>query len=142
LPKAYVAIPVAEDQKAALLKICILVRPEPDPVGGHLVVLRDTADAKILLGCIVDAASRVHEWLEIWIQNTAALVDTVSVAREALSNAMLDKRWRRQCEVFEKLDQAAIVRTGWESDHPLPTFVDISARAPVHPVDADSLTPW
>lgn len=142
LPQGYVAIPVAEDQKAALLKICILVRPEPDPVGGHLVVLRDTADAKIFLGCIVDAAGRVHEWLEIWIQNTAALVDSVCVAREALSNAMLDNRWRRQCQVFEKLDEAAIVRTGWESDHPLPTFLDISARAPVHPVDSDSLTPW
>ena len=142
LPAGYVAIPIAEDQKAAALKICVLVRPKPDPVGGHLVVLRDTIDAKVFLGCIVDASSQVLEWLELWIQNTETLINTASAAYQSLSNAMLDNRWRQQSQAFEHLEGAAIVKTGWESEHPLPTFLDISARSPVHPIDPSSGTPW
>ncbi len=142
VPEGYIVIPIAEDQKAAALKICVLVRPKPDPVGGHLVVLRDTIDAKVFLGCIVDASSQVLEWLELWIQNTETLINTVSAACQSLSNAMLDNRWRQQSQAFEHLEGAAIVKTGWESEHPLPTFLDISARSPVHPIDPNSGTPW
>jgi len=142
LPKGYVAIPITEDQKAAALKICVLVRPKPDPVGGHLVVLRDTIDAKVFLGCIVDASSQVLEWLELWIQNTETLINTASTACQSLSNTMLDNRWRRQSLAFEHLEGAATVKTGWESEHPLPTFLDITTCSPVHPIDSNSGTPW
>jgi len=142
VPEGYIVIPIAEDQKAAALKICVLVRPKPDPVGGHLVVLRDTIDAKVFLGCIVDASSQVLEWLELWIQNTETLVNTASASYQSLSNAMLDNRWRQQSQAFEHLQGAAIVKTGWESEHPLPTFLDISACSPVHPIDPNSGTPW
>jgi hypothetical protein len=142
LPKGYVVIPIADDQKAALVKICVLVKTEPDPVGGHLVLLRDTTDAKVFLGCIVDAAGHVHEWLELWVQNTEGLIKTASACRQSLSNAMLDDRWRRQCRAFEQLDQAAIVKTGWETVHPPPTFLNLSTQSPIHPTDADSAAPW
>jgi hypothetical protein len=142
VPEGYIVIPIAEDQKAAALKICVLVRPKPDPVGGHLVVLRDTIDAKVFLGCIVDASSQVLEWLELWIQNSETLFNTASASYQSLSNAMLDNRWRQQSQAFEHLEGAAIVKTGWESEHPLPTFLDISARSPVHPIDPNSGTPW
>ena len=142
VPEGYIVIPIAEDQKAAALKICVLVRPKPDPVGGHLVVLGDTIDAKVFLGCIVDASSQVLEWLELWIQNTESLINTASAACQSLSNAMLDNRWRRQSQAFEHLEGTAIVKTGWESEHPLPTFLDISARSPIHPIDPNSGTPW
>jgi hypothetical protein len=142
VPEGYIVIPIAEDQKAAALKICVLVRPKPDPVGGHLVVLRDTIDAKVFLGCIVDASSQVLDWLELWIQNTETLFNTASASYQSFSNAMLDNRWRQQSQAFEHLEGAAIVKTGWESEHPLPTFLDISARSPVHPIDPNSGTPW
>ena len=142
VPEGYIVIPIAEDQKAAALKICVLVRPKPDPVGGHLVVLRDTIDAKVFLGCIVDASSQVLEWLELWIQNTETLINTASASYQSLSNAMLDNRWRQQSQAFEHLEGAAIVKTGWESEHPLPTFLDISTRLPIHPIESSSGTHW
>ncbi|HUT30761.1 MAG TPA: hypothetical protein VMX13_13295 [Sedimentisphaerales bacterium] len=142
LPDGYIAIAISDNQKPATLKISVLVRLEPDPVGGHLVVLHDTTDAKVLLGCIIDQAERVHEWIELWIQNTEALINTASAARQSLSNAMLDDRWHRQCRAFEHLDEAALIKTGWETENPLPTFLDLAARCPVHPVDADSKSPW
>ena len=142
LPEGYIAIPIAEDQKSSVLKICVLVRPDPDPAGGYLVVLRNTIDAKIFLGCIVDASSQVLGWLELWIQNGGTLINTPAVSRLSLSNAVLDDRWHRQFRAFEQLDSAGIVTTGFESSNPLPTFLDISAGSPVHPMDAGSGTPW
>ncbi|MDH4241937.1 MAG: hypothetical protein OEW48_20445, partial [Phycisphaerae bacterium] len=142
LPEGYIAIPVTDDQKSAVLKICVLVKNKPDSVAGHLVVLRDTMDAKVFLGCIVDSCGQVQEWLELWIQNSGSLVDTVSAARQVLSNAMLDNRWRRQCHALEELEGAAIVKTGWESEQPLPTFLDLSEKSPVHPVEVKSGAGW
>ena len=142
LPKGYIAIPIAEDQKSSALKICVLVRPEPDPAGGHLVVLRNTIDAKVFLGCVTDASSRVLDWLELWIQNGNTLIDTPTASRLSLTNAMLDDRWQRQIRAFEQVDATAIVKTGLESSNPLPTLLDISAGLPLHLMDAGSGTPW
>jgi hypothetical protein len=75
LPEGYVAIPITEDQKSTVLKICVLVKNEPDDVAGHLVVIRNTMDAGVFLGCIVDSCGQVQEWLELWIQNSGSLVD-------------------------------------------------------------------
>jgi len=142
LPDGYVAIAIAENQKAAILKICVLVRPKPEPVGGHLVVIRDTIDAKVLLGCVIDAGGRVQDWLELWVQNTENLMDTASACRQSLSNAALDEQWLRQVQAFEKLDEAATVKTGWEAEHPLPTLLDLSTQLPVHPTDANTGAQW
>jgi hypothetical protein len=142
LPEGYIAVPIAEDQKLSVLKICVLVRPESDPVGGHLVVLRNTIDAKIFLGCIVDSSAKVLDWLELWIQNSGTLINTPAESRLSLSNAVLDDRWHRQFRAFEQLDAAAIVTTGLENFNPPPTFLDLSAGLPVHPMDPESGTPW
>jgi hypothetical protein len=142
LPEGYIAIPVAEDQKTAKLKVCALARQNPDPVGGYLVVLRDTINAKVFLGCIIDASSQVLDWIELWIQNTESLTNTASAACQSLSNASLDNRWYEQSQAFEHLDGAAIVNTGWESQNPLPTFLDISKRSPIHPKDTKSGNYW
>jgi hypothetical protein len=142
IPEGYIVIAISEDQQASALKISVLVRLKPDPVGGHLVVLRDTSDAKVFLGCIVDASCQVLEWLELWIQNTESLTNTASAACQSLSNTILDNRWRQQSQAFEHLESAAIVKTGWESEHPLPTFLDISTRSPIHPIDPNSGTRW
>lgn len=142
LPEGYIAIPITEDQKSSALKICVLVRREPDPAGGHLAVLRNTIDAKVFLGCVVDASNRVLDWVELWIQNGCTLINTPAASRLSLTNAMLDDRWQRQTRAFEQVDAAAIVKTGLESANPLPTLLDISAGLPVHPTDAGSGTPW
>ncbi len=142
LPDGYVAIPISEDQESAVLKVCVLVKQQADTVGGHLVLLCDTINAKVFLGCIVDACGQVLEWLELWIQCNETLINTVSATRQSLSNAVLDDRWRRQVSAFEQLDKAGAVRTGWETSHPLPTFLDISTLAPIHPKDTVSGSHW
>ena len=142
LPGGYIAVPISEDQKLSVLKICILVRPEPDPAGGHLVVLRNTVDAKIFLGCIVDASAQVLDWVELWMQNSGTLINTPAASRLNLSNASLDDSWNKQFRAFKQLNASEIVITGMESSNSLPTLIDISAGCPVHPMDPESGTPW
>ena len=142
LPEGYIAVPVTEDQKLSVLKICALVRSEPDPMGGHLVVLRNTVDAKIFLGCIIDASTQVLDWLELWIQSGGTLINTPIASRLNLSNATLDARWNRQFRAFEQLNASEIVKTGMESSNPLPTLINVSAGCPVHPMDPETGLPW
>lgn len=142
LPNGYVSIPVTKDQEKALLKICVLAKTDPDPVGGHLVLVRDTIDAKVFLGCVVDSCGQVHEWVELWVQNTDYASDTPALYRQSLSNAVLDARWNCQIQAFEKLDESQIIKTGWERTNPLPVFLDLSTLSSVHPMDANSGSPW
>jgi len=142
LPDGYFAVPVSAQQAAASLRICAVVKRDADPVAGRLVLLRDLLDSHVLLGCIVDAGAEVHQWVELWIQSPDALGDTIAICREALSNAVLDDRWRRHLRAVEELEPGAIMRAGWETAHPLPTFLDMAKLEPVHPTDSDTGGHW
>ena len=142
IPAEYAAVPVAADQAGRSLSICAMVRKKPDPVAGHLVVLRDLIDGRVLLGCLLDAGGVVQEWIELWIQDSQGLSGTTAACREALTNAVLDDRWKSCFLAMSQSDPAAIIRTGWEQANPLPTYVDLSAMSPIHPVDPQSGKNW
>jgi hypothetical protein len=142
LPEGYAAVLVTADQAAGALRICVLVRQTPDPAAGHLVVLRDLIDGRVLLGCVTDAGGAVQEWVELWVQDLEALSATAEACRQALSNAILDERWKGYHRSLLETDPQAVIRTGWETDHPLPLYVDLSAMEPVHPVDGQSGSHW
>jgi len=133
IPDGYAAVALTPDAKAAPIRVAVLVRRQPDPVVGHFVVLRDTVDAQVLLGCLVDGAGQVHQWLEIWIQNVENLARAVPTVREAATNPILDERFMRHVKAFENLDRALLIRTPWETTHPAPLFVDTATMEPVHP---------
>src|SRR2546429_2104145 len=100
VPADYQAIPISQTDAGAPLRICVLVRQTPDPVAGHLVILRDLHDARVYLGCIADADGRVREWLELWVQNLDGLAASLPAYREAFSNFSLDARWTQQAQAF------------------------------------------
>lgn len=140
LPEGYIAVPLSAGQAGAPLRLCVLVRPQPEPVAGHLVTLREAVDARVLLGCVIDAGLRVHQWVEIWIQTLEGINNTLTSWREALSNDALDTRWQRQFLSLCAPDLKGIIRTGWERRHPLPMWLDLEKRLPVHPSDGND--PW
>jgi hypothetical protein len=135
VPDGYVAIPISIGQKASPVRISVVARVVPDPVGGTLVTLRQTADARVYLGTLIDVGGRVHAWLELWVQSLDALADTLAAWREALTNAVLDQRWQRTAERVWANDAAAVVRTGWETRHPVPVWVDVVRGEPVTAAD-------
>jgi hypothetical protein len=144
LPDGYAAAPISIEQRGAPLRLCVLVRPEPDSVGGHLVVLRSLVDARVFLGCVVDAAGTVHDWLEIWVQSAEGLAESLAAYRESLNNLALEERWRQQAAAMDRLERPMLFRTGWEGlgDRPPVTFIDPAKREPVHPVDKETGDRW
>jgi hypothetical protein len=142
VPDGFAAVPVSAAQLAASLRICALVRKQPDPVAGHLVLLRDTLDAQVYLGCVADAGGMVQQWIELWVQSPVGLATSLPARRENLTNALLDTRWARHVEALDRSEPGAMIRTGWEAAHPLPTFLDASKNEPVHPAAAPGGHAW
>ena len=106
------------------------------------MALEDALDARVLLGCVSDAGSRVHQWLEIWVQNVANVLAAPPAARDSLSNAALDKRWQETSSALESLAPADTFQTGWEAEPAPPTWIDPKSAKPMHPVDEATHKRW
>ncbi len=134
LPQEYVAIPVLQSQQQASIQICAVVRREPEEVGGYLVLRRDTLDAKIYLGCISDQRGPIA-YVDLWVQDLELFADTqktLFLSREALSNLVLDDRWKSEFRTVLDGSPSAVIKTGWEEENPPPTLFDVSKGVPVH----------
>jgi hypothetical protein len=140
VPDGYVAVPIDTDRAGVALRLCVLFKREPEAVAGHFVVLRDSFDSQVLLGCVTDAAGRVHEWVELWIQQVPAAISTAAFA-DALANTVLDDRWRRRADAWEKVE-APLRRTGWDAAHPPASFIDAQNGALVVPQDPQTREKW
>lgn len=140
--KGYRAVPISETDKDSALRLCAVVREAPDPVAGVFVLLRDTLEASIYLGCLLDAGGYVHHWIELWVQNVNNLQTTPEAQRETFSNHSLDERWKRRAEFLARLDRFSKIAINFEDIHPLPIYFDLALSGPVNPKDAASSTPW
>ncbi len=140
VPDGYTAVPVTD--QAYPLQVCALIKRKPEALGGALVLLRDRFDARIVLGCVLDAAQRVQQWIELWVQNVSGVKQTAPACREALSNAILDKRWKNLAKNLETLHHDGIIRTGWEETHPAPTLLHAEKQKPIHPLDPVTGAAW
>jgi hypothetical protein len=132
LPDGQAAVPVSADQKSALLRVCVVVQKSREGRPG-LVVLRDTVDARVYLGCVTDAAGGVVRWVELWVQNPATLATSMSLRRAQVTNTHVDRRWQRIVKTLERLSPAELIRTGWESAPQPATYIDPASLQPVHP---------
>jgi hypothetical protein len=137
LPQGHLAVPISVEQKSAVLRICVVLRKQPDGRSA-LVVLRDTLDARVYRGCILDAGGGVVQWVELWVQNPSALAGSVAARRGTVTNSLFDRRWQRMVKGVEKLAPGELIRTGWESLPQPATFINPVAAEPVHPADAAS----
>jgi hypothetical protein len=141
IPDGYRAMPVHKSQGSPV-RLCVLVRQTPDPVVGSFILLRDLHDALVYLGCLTDAGGRVREWVELWVQNVDGLDASLPAQRETFSNFSLDERWRNQKEAFAELNPENFVQTGWEVEHPLPTFLNLAEAGPVYPGEGGERGQW
>ena len=142
VPTGYSAVALCEDHVSHPLKVCILVRDEPDPVAGSLVILRENPDSRVLLGCFTDADGRVLRWVEVWIQNVSGAAALLSFQVSPPTNRTLDARWRKVTTALADLSSSNTIATGWESRNPSPLFVTTDTRRPFHPVLATSGKRW
>ena len=134
LPDAFRAVPI--HLADAPLRLCVVVRTQADPVAGHFIRLRDSADTAVYLGCILDADRRVLDWVELWVQQP----DQLPNFRDKFSNDVLDERWSLAADAFQQLDPSGTLKTGWETSHPQPILIDVTRWTASHP--AHEGKPW
>jgi hypothetical protein len=140
--KGYHAVPISEADKNSALRLCAIVREAPDPVAGVFLLLRDTLEASVYLGALLDAGGYVHHWIELWIQNINNLEVTLEGHREFFTNHVLDERWKRRAAFLSRLDRFDKIEMSFETVHPLPIYFDLTVSGPVTPKDAASSSPW
>ncbi len=129
LPEGYAAAPLFRAQDHSPLRLCVVIGRTADPVSGHLVLLRELFDARVLLGAVTDAAGTVHQYVEIWVQTLQGIRQTGE--RLGLSNQSLDDRWMLRFQACAAADPGSVISTGFESVHPAPTLIDTSSLQPV-----------
>jgi hypothetical protein len=140
--KGYHAVPISEADKESALRLCAVVREAPDPVAGIFVLLRDTTEESIFLGCLLDKGGHVHLWVELWIQNINNLEPNIQTHYETFSNHALDERWKRRAAFFARQDRSSKIEIGSETVHPLPIYFDLAVSEPINPKDKTSSELW
>lgn len=134
IPRGFTAVAIAPTAGMDCpLKLAVLVDSSGDEVGGRLVDLRTTADARVFLGCVLDAAGGVARWVEVWVQDSAGFAASPAGRRGTINNSVLDARWRSQATALSGLDGQGIIASGWEESHPPPMLVDAEAMRVVVP---------
>jgi len=140
IQEGYRPVPISEDDRQSPLRLCVIVRDDPDPAAGIFVLLRDAVDASIYLGCLVDAGGWVHEWIELWIQNVSHLGAMPDSSGQILTNIALDEQWKRRAAVLSRLDRSGSIEIPAASSHPLPIFFDLAVTRPM-PL-REGAAPW
>jgi hypothetical protein len=133
-PDGYEPLLLDLDVEVAPLRIALVARSASAPET-PLLLLRETIDASIYLGCLIDASGDPKSWLEIWVQNVDHMAQGFQAQLDALSNSMIDQRWCARLDCFRKLDRRALIETGWETVHPAPAFIDLKQGELIHPVE-------
>jgi hypothetical protein len=128
LPPGFRAVPLQPEDRDATLALCLVVRPEQSP---HFLLLRETIDASVYLGCLVDRAQDPKMWVEIWVQNADRVQSSFRARSEPLTNAFLDQKWSQRTSMFRMLGRTMLI----ETDRRDPAFFDPQSGTIVHPVE-------
>jgi hypothetical protein len=139
--KGYRLVSLRAEDRDAPLAICLFVRAD-EPGSSPFILMRETIDSSIYLGCIVDRAGHPKASVEIWVQNVDRVAFSFRARLEQMTNALLDRRWSERVAMFRTLKRGTIIETGAEFSHPAPSLVDEKEGALVHPVDPVSGRPF
>jgi hypothetical protein len=126
----------AEDRDAPIA-ICLFVKTDASE-SPPFILLRETMDASIYLGCIADRSGHPKAWIEIWVQNVDRVAFSFRAQLEPLTNSILDRRWAERSAMFRTLKRGAMLETGAEFSHPTPALIDGKKGAVIHPREPKS----
>lgn len=130
-------VPLSAAEAAASLRLCAVLRDQPDPASGHIVLLRQTPEARVILGAACDSDGSMREWLELWIQDVDAAPPGEALVR---SNVARDKAWEQLVARLRGADPDGTFATRCEREPSTPAFIDPKSWQPIHPsTDAGEL---
>jgi hypothetical protein len=122
LPAGYLLAPI-QPLPRACLRLCVLIRTQPNPGDAVFVLLRDLPLASVYLGAVCDQAGRLQNWVEVWVQTSQIGEISLSERRERVSNNALDQRWILECDVQQNHNPGDTIITGFEKIHPKPLLI-------------------
>lgn len=128
-PANWLLAPIHVSGVNAPLGLCVVVRTEPDAAQGPFLLLRELPGAKVYLGAVCDAAARIQEWLELWVQTLELRDLTFSNYQERLTNFAFDERWGSEFELCRTNLPQSVIVTGMEEVNPAPILVKRPAGA-------------
>jgi hypothetical protein len=137
LPNGYRAVPLWPEGSGPL-SLCIFVQASASEGGLPLVLLRETTDASIYLGCLTDFSGHPKTFIEIWVQNIERIAFSWRARLEGLTNSFWDRRWVERADFLRSARRSSIIETGFEIKHPLPVLIDRKTSSVVHLTDPDS----
>jgi len=123
-------VPLSAEEAAANLRLCAVLREQPDAATGHLILLRQTPEARVILGATCDADGNVRDWLELWLQDIDARPPGDALIS---SNTARDKAWELLVARLRAADPAGSFATRCERSPARPTFIDTKTWLPFHP---------
>lgn len=80
-----------------------------------------------------DRANRVHEWLELWVQDVSSWHLDGEEPLMSLTNPVMDRHWIHFLEAMELVRPESIIRLGWEVSHPDALWLTADARGRMKP---------
>lgn len=123
VPAELVLAPIQAASAANPLNVCLLLQANPDPAASPFLLLREVPGARVYLGAVCDAAGRVQEWVEIWLQELELRDISFSDHQEPLDNATFDKRWQRDVIRTRNTLPELVIVTGMEEKNPTPLLI-------------------
>ena len=138
----FLLAPIHATAENTPLRVCVLLRQEPDPAGGPFVLLRELPGSRVYLGAVADAAGRVQQWIEVWVQTVELRDLAFSSHTEHVSNPLFDQRWRAEHELAAAGLPAEIIVTGMETNNPTPILMQRRPTQPGAPFAPAEPAPW
>ena len=139
--KGYRGVSLRAEDRDAPLAICLFVRIDPSE-SPPFILLRETMDASIYLGCIADRSGHPKAWVEIWVQNTDRIAFSFRAQLEPMTNSILDRRWTNRVAMFRTLKRGSLIETGAEFIHPAPALIEGKEGTVLHPVEPGTRRPF
>lgn len=151
LPEGLVGVSLSGEGHAGAVRLALVAHEKPGEGEHPCVILRETLDARIFLGAVLDAASRVIQWAEVWVQDVDGLADAVTDFRDAINNTKLDARFAQRATAATEFDkthdgnapaQAPAIVCGFEKEHPRPILINRRTLEVVRPIEKGSNGAW
>ena len=141
MPQGFQACSLIAPADAAV-RLCLVVRVKPDPITGWFLLIRETFEARVFLGCLTDQRGIVLQWVEIAVQSPDFAIDGPESLRQHWNNNLLDMRWKATCRAASAGAEDSVITGSWETDPPVPLFLDVAAKRLRSFVDTDSKQTW
>jgi len=122
-PRGYLLAPIHPAYEGSPLRLCVLVATDEKSPTGPFVLLRELPGSRVYLGAVCDAAARIQEWVEIWVQTLELRDLFFSNYQEQLTNHIFDQRWQAEHEMYKANLPESVLVTGMEEKNPAPVLI-------------------